>query len=391
MPARQAHEHHEPARAPGQGGDGAGSGAEHQAAFPVPGRWPRRAARRCRRCPAAGPGRCAPTARAAGAGPARCAGSGPAPCAAPPWPARTATGRSSRATRASADQRDSPPSAGPRSAPATTAAPACSRATLRSRGHRHSPAGPGRCARRSARRSAAHARYRPAPPPAATSRHTVDGARPSPPAIPRNDWPAASPREISSRPASDNRGGERSGSRLAGRCNAITAHRMAYRDRLIPRCNRYTGAPSANSPAIRSLSSSEIRSIQPPPPKIQPEQDGCCVDPLRPSPVMRPADCWRRPPAERPDRRHCARIAHGIDHALQPAPRDGHAALRFARLHDVLPGRPKAGSPVCGRRTHRRTPGAPPMHLTAARAIVSRSGLAAPAWQAIFQLVRRCW
>lgn len=76
------------------------------------------------------------------------------------------------------------PSANPRSAPATSAAPACSQATLRSRGHRASLVGLGRCARRRARRSAAQARYRPAPPLAATSRHTVDGARPSPLAIP---------------------------------------------------------------------------------------------------------------------------------------------------------------------------------------------------------------
>jgi hypothetical protein len=109
---------------------------------------------------------------------------------------------------------------------------------------------------------------------AATSRHTVDGARPSPLAIPRKDLPAASPREISSRSASDNRSGERSGSRLPGRCNAITARRMAYRDRLISRCNRHTGAPSASSPAIRCRSTSEIRSIKPPPSKIQPDQDG---------------------------------------------------------------------------------------------------------------------
>jgi len=62
---------------------------------------------------------------------------------------------------------------------------------------------------------------------AATSRHTVDGARPSPLAIPRNDLPAARPLEISSRSASDNRSGERFGSRPADRCNAMTARRMA--------------------------------------------------------------------------------------------------------------------------------------------------------------------
>jgi len=70
------------------------------------------------------------------------------------------------------------------------------------------------------------------------------------------------PLEISSRSASDNRNGERFGSRLAGRCNAITARRMACRDRPISRCNRHTGAPSASSSAIRRLSSYDIRSIQ---------------------------------------------------------------------------------------------------------------------------------
>jgi hypothetical protein len=112
----------------------------------------------------------------------------------------------------------------------------------------------------------------------ATSRHTVDGARPGPLAIRRNDSPAASPREISSRSASDNRSGERFGSRLAGRCNATTARRMAYRDRLISRCNRHTGAPSASSPAIRSLSSSKIRSMQHLR-QIQFDQDGVALNP----------------------------------------------------------------------------------------------------------------
>jgi hypothetical protein len=68
---------------------------------------------------------------------------------------------------------------------------------------------------------------------AATSRHTVDGARPTARAIARTDRPAARPREISSRSASDSLSGDRCGSRLAGRYNATTARRIAWRDRLI--------------------------------------------------------------------------------------------------------------------------------------------------------------
>ena len=85
----------------------------------------------------------------------------------------------------------------------------------RSRGHRASLAGLGRRISRTARRSAAHARYRPRPPFAATSRHTVDGARPSRRAISLTGSPAASPREISSRSASDSRNGDRRGSASA--------------------------------------------------------------------------------------------------------------------------------------------------------------------------------
>lgn len=45
----------------------------------------------------------------------------------------------------------------------------------------------------------------------------VDGARPNRRAIDRNDSPAASPREISSRSPSDNRSGDRFGSGFGGR------------------------------------------------------------------------------------------------------------------------------------------------------------------------------
>jgi hypothetical protein len=141
--------------------------------------------------------------------------------------------------------------------------------TSRSRGHTASFAGFGRRISRTARRPAAHARYRPGPPFAATSRHTVDGARPTPRAIARTDCPAARPREISSRSASDSLRTDRCGSRLAGRYSATTARRIACRDRLISRCSFHGGAPSATSSAIRRRPSSVIWSIQPPPTKIQ--------------------------------------------------------------------------------------------------------------------------
>jgi hypothetical protein len=54
---------------------------------------------------------------------------------------------------------------------------------------------------------------------AATSRVTVEDARPSRRAIARNDSPPASPREISSRSVIDSRNDERFGSRAAGRRN----------------------------------------------------------------------------------------------------------------------------------------------------------------------------
>jgi hypothetical protein len=57
--------------------------------------------------------------------------------------------------------------------------------------------------------SARTARYRCRPPLRFTSRVTVDGARPSLAAIPRHDSPAARPREMSSRSASDSCLGER--------------------------------------------------------------------------------------------------------------------------------------------------------------------------------------
>ncbi len=126
--------------------------------------------------------------------------------------------------------------------------------TSRSRGHTASFAGFGLRILRTARRSAAHARYRSRPPFAATSRHTVDGERPIPRAIARTDRPAARSREISSRSASDSLSGDRCGSRFAGRYSATTARRIAWRDRLISWCSFHGGAPPATSSAIRRRS-----------------------------------------------------------------------------------------------------------------------------------------
>jgi hypothetical protein len=75
----------------------------------------------------------------------------------------------------------------------------------RSRGTAISFAIFGRCARRWAVSSARQARYRSRWPAAATSRDTVDGARPRRLAITRHESPASSPREISSRSGSDSR------------------------------------------------------------------------------------------------------------------------------------------------------------------------------------------
>jgi hypothetical protein len=62
----------------------------------------------------------------------------------------------------------------------------------------------GRRARRHAACSARHPRYPTRPPLRATSRLTVDGDRPIRRAISRNDSPARTPREISSRSTRDN-------------------------------------------------------------------------------------------------------------------------------------------------------------------------------------------
>ena len=127
---------------------------------------------------------------------ARCADTRRVPCAAPRGPARTAIGRSSRATPASSDRRGTRSATGPRSAPVTTTRP---RAMPRP--------GPAAAAHRPASRLWAAGQIAGptmSPPtriagPAAVGvdlRDTVDGARPNRQAIARNESPASSPDRI---------------------------------------------------------------------------------------------------------------------------------------------------------------------------------------------------
>ena len=180
---------------------------DDQVAFPVPGHRPVRglggplADHHHARDPAAPLARLAPRACAA---PARSAGTPPAPGAAPRGPARRSPGRSSRATPAS------PACSGNsrRSITLICSGDQCSSSLACT--HSRSPASPasfavfGRRARSSACACAASARYLPRSRCyGATSRLTVDGARPSRAAIARTDSPAASPTAISSRSATD--------------------------------------------------------------------------------------------------------------------------------------------------------------------------------------------
>jgi hypothetical protein len=82
--------------------------------------------------------------------------------------------------------------------------PSLASTTARNLGARTNLHGLGRAARRSAAASARWARYRRRPPLRASSRDTVDGARPSRRAIARQESPVATPRLISSRSAAVN-------------------------------------------------------------------------------------------------------------------------------------------------------------------------------------------
>ena len=88
-----------------------------------------------------------------------------------------------------------------------------------------------------------------------TSRHTVDAFRPMRSAIVRNDSPAASPREISSRSSSDKRSGDRFRSGGVGRFARRIARATAHRDLLISSLIFQNGAPSATNAAICARSS----------------------------------------------------------------------------------------------------------------------------------------
>ena len=132
-------------------------------------------------------------------------------CAAPRGPARTATDRSSRATRASPDHQDSHRQAAPRSVAATSAQRRRRRST--SRHTRGWGANFSRLGRRAAVFSARHARYVSRCPFQATSREIVEAALPSRAAIYRSESPAINPRESSSRSARDNRRGDRARAR----------------------------------------------------------------------------------------------------------------------------------------------------------------------------------
>jgi hypothetical protein len=101
----------------------------------------------------------------------------------------------------------------------------------------------GRQARPQAARSAVSARYWRRPPLPATSRDTVDGARPSTPAIVRSDRPAARPREISSRSANESRNSHRR--RGTGRIPPVRLSRSRTVDGFtrICRASTFTASP----------------------------------------------------------------------------------------------------------------------------------------------------
>jgi len=97
---------------------------------------------------------------------------------------------------------------------------------------------------------------------AATSRDTVEGARPKLTAIPRSDSPAANPRLISSRSVNDNRSGDHSGPG-SGRRNPDDTNRVRIVDgdlpnlRLIDRCD----SPASNRSQISDLSNTDNPTI----------------------------------------------------------------------------------------------------------------------------------
>jgi hypothetical protein len=125
--------------------------------------------------------------------------------------------------------------------------PACTSALSRS--ETSSFPARGRLAQRIALRSAASARYRRHPPLAPTSRLTVDADRPSCRPIARNVSPAARPRLICSRSASDNRNPDRPSRCSTNRRSAHTRNtvRREHPTAAIATCSP---APAFNNPTI---------------------------------------------------------------------------------------------------------------------------------------------
>src|SRR4249920_3524576 len=122
----------------------------------------------------------------------------------------------------------------------------------RSRGHRASLATFGRRARSLARRCARQPRYLLRPPLAWTSREIVEGARPTRPAMARNDRPASRPERISSRSVADNLADDGSHSIRRATPPASLITRYTHRvDLATSRATSTARIPSATSPMIR--------------------------------------------------------------------------------------------------------------------------------------------
>jgi hypothetical protein len=138
--------------------------------------------------------------------------------------------------------------------------------TARNRGFIVSFDGFGRWARRRDARCATAARYRRRPPLAATSRDTVDGERPNRRAIHRNDWPPASPREISSRSLNDNRNRHQSAAGTGRRHPAATTWvRTDDGARPNARLIARSDSPASNLSHNSAFSDSENRPTTSPP------------------------------------------------------------------------------------------------------------------------------
>ncbi len=169
--------------------------------------------------------------------------------------------------------------------------------------------GCGRRARPHAARSARCARYPLRPPLPATSRDTVDGARPSRLAITRNDSPRATPREISSRSTSDRcRSARRRG---GGRTPPASSNSRRIDDPFLP---RRRAIDRVSSPACRrshtSAISASVNLLDTPhlPTRNHNSRRRCCVHALRRQAIcatslrssrgpQRPTIAWSNPPS----------------------------------------------------------------------------------------------